>query len=141
MAILTLEQLKGSKAFKSERVPAPELGGDLLVRDFAGADRDRVVRFLHERKADADAGLNNWEFMLLVIMLALANEDGTRMVPDDQAGEVFVGFGGDLLRRVYDVAARVNGLSPESQDDTVKNSASNQSLDSGTGLPDTSAVA
>lgn len=141
MSILTLEQIKAGRAFKSERVPAPEMGGDLLVRDFAGADRDRVVRFLHERKADADTGLNNWEFMLLVIMLALCNEDGTRMVPDDEAADVFVAFGSDLLRRVYDVAARINSLSPESMEEAEKNSASNQSLDSGTASPDTSAAA
>ena len=139
MALLTLEQLKASSAFKSERVAVPELGGELMVRDFAGIDRDRVVQFLHDNKERADAGLNNWEFMLLVLTLALCNEDGSRMVANDEV-EVIGRFGGDVIRRLYDVAARINGLAPEAQEDAVKNSASGQSGDSGTVSPDTSAA-
>lgn len=140
MGLLTLDDLKAAPVFKSERVPVPECGGELMVRDFAGIDRDRVVQFLHDNKIKSDAGLNNWEFMLLVLTLSLCNEDGSRLIADDQV-EVIGRFGGDVIRRLYDVAGRINGLVPEAQDTAVKNSESGQSLDSGTASPGTSDAA
>lgn len=140
MGLLTIDDLKAGPVFKSERVPVPERGGDLMVRDFAGIDRDRVVQFLHDNKIKSDAGLNNWEFMLLVLTLSLCNEDGSRLIADDQV-EVIGRFGSDVIRRLYDVAARINWLAPETQDAAVKNSGSGQSSDSGTASPDTSAAA
>jgi hypothetical protein len=38
------------------------------------------VQFLHDNKIKSDANLNNWEFMLLVLTLALCNEDGSRLI-------------------------------------------------------------
>lgn len=139
MGLLTLEQLLECRPFRSERVEVPELGGDVLIREFGGSDRDRVVRFLYENKSDVAANLNNGEFMLLVLSLALCNEDGSRLFTDDKI-HVLRRWSEKVVDRLYGIAARMNALGGESVDDAVKNSGSGQSFDSGTASPDTLAA-
>lgn len=140
MGLLTLEQLKTTPVFKSERVPVPELGGDVLIREFAGSDRDHIVRFLYENKSDVAANLNNGAFMVLVLSLALSNEDGSRLFPDDQV-HILSRWSEKVIDRLYGIAARMNALGGEQLDAAAKNSESGQSSDSGTASPGTSAAA
>lgn len=130
MGLLTLDQIAAKAVFASERVEIPALGGEVLVRDIAGAERDRIVQFFHEKQDSSGVMLKNWEFKLLVLSLSLCHEDGSRLIPDDRL-EVLGQFGGADIEKLYDVAARISGLAPVSPEDATKNSESGQSLDSG----------
>lgn len=127
MSLLSLQALKTAKAFSYEDVEVAALGGTVRLRDIAGADRDRVVRFFHDNKDDAGGMLKNWEFQLLVIGLSLCDEDGQRLVPDEEVVAVLGAYGGGVVAELYAVAARLSGLAPAAVEDAAKNSGAGQS--------------
>lgn len=133
--LLTLAALLAQPAFKSEEVEVPELGGAVLVRDIAAGDRDRLVAFF----AQPDAGQRMWEYKRLVLALALCNEEGERLIPDDQV-DALKRLGGTVIDRLFLVALRISGMAAESAEEARKNSSSSRSSDSGTDSPDTTAA-
>lgn len=125
MSVLNLQALQAAVAFATVTVEVPALGGTLMFRDIAGADRDRIVRFFHE--AGEAAATRNWEFKRLVIGLSLCDEAGARVIPDEQIEPVLGRFGGAVIDVMYEAAAKISGMAPASLGDAVKNSGAGQS--------------
>lgn len=123
--MLTLKDLMEVPAFKIERAEIPALGGEVAFRDIAGADRDRIVGFFHD--AGDAAAKRNWEFKRLVIGLSLCDEQGARLIPDDQIEPVLGRFGGQVIDELYAVASRVSGFGASAAEDAAKNSGAGQS--------------
>lgn len=123
--MLTLDALVAAAAFRSEVATIEGLPAPARFRDISGVDRDAIVRFFHEAGEDAQA--RNWEFKRLVIGYSLCDDAGKRLLADDQIEPVLGGFGGLVIESMYEVAARVSGLTPASVEDAAKNSEAGQS--------------
>ncbi|MFI0897062.1 hypothetical protein [Streptomyces sp. NPDC020983] len=101
---------------RTETVPCPEWGGDVNIRSMTGAERDEYENGLR-KKGQLD--LRNARARLLVRVLV--NENGTRIFADQDA----MALGkknAAVLERLYDVAARLSGMTDEAAEDAEGNS-------------------
>lgn len=138
----------------SEDVPCPEWAhsgwdGTVKVRGLTGAERDAFEASCQQlRKHRNDRGkevreavpvLDNVRAKLLV-KCALDPDDGTRLFTDQDANALGE-KSGKVLDRLYEVAARLSGLSDEDLEDLAGNSEAGRSGDSPSSLPERSSTA
>ena len=114
---------------RTEDVHVPEWGGTVRVRGLTGAERDRFEesRLVRSGKKSR-ASLRNFRAALCAV--AMVGEDGQRLFSDADV-EALGEKSGSALDRVYDVAARLAGLSDADVEELEKNSESDQSDNSG----------
>jgi hypothetical protein len=106
--MLTREQILAADDRKSEMVDVPEWGGQVRVRTFSGADRDRVEAFIASHKDGSPVG-----FRALLVSLAVCDEAGARLFAPadvDALGEK----SGVAIDRVFTAAAKLNGILADS---------------------------
>lgn len=128
MALLTREQiLAADDCSRSETVPVPEWGGDVIVGVIGGDERDRFELF---REQEVKKGRASEGFRALLVAMACKDENGKPIFkPEDVLAlgkkSSFV------LERVFRVALKVNGIGDEAIEATEKNSDAAPSGDSG----------
>src|SRR5688500_9611570 len=91
----------------SEPVDVPELGGTVHVAVMSGAERDAMAGGPPAPKEEGRPTILTDRARTLV--RAIRDESGARIFTDadaDALGEM----DSDILKRLYDVAARINGL-------------------------------
>lgn len=99
----------------TETVPVPEWGGDVIIKSMTGAERDAYEVSLRRK---GELNLANARAKLLVRVIV--NEGGTRIFSDQDA----MALGkknAALLERLYDVAARLSGMTDEAAEDAEGN--------------------
>ena len=112
---LSRDQILRADDLKTETVPVPEWGGEVLMRTMTGSERDTFEgRFLSGNRNVSDA--RAWIAATLIV--------------DDQGKPVF--SPGDVaelgrksasaLQRVFEVGMRLSGLSGDEVEDMEKNS-------------------
>jgi hypothetical protein len=120
MPLLTRAAILAANDIRTERVPVPEWGGDVIVATFSGADRWAFEVAVHEAtkaKANgnghpatpAEAVAERMEYVTHLVALALVDEAGHRLFSDTDV----VALGkksGVALTRVFRVAMRLNGI-------------------------------
>ena len=124
MSSLTRDQILEKRKPVIERVPVPEwaLNGttEVCVRRFSA----KAKMFLSESVGAAQKQGNqlpvNW--FGLVCALAICDEEGNRLFSNPNDAEMLGDMDADVLYRVYDVAARLNGLSKDETEQITKNS-------------------
>jgi hypothetical protein len=128
--ILSKSQILQAVDIKTSEVAVPEWGGDVLVREFSGADRDAfessMVRINAEGQRETD--LSNMRAKL-VAMCLVDHETGERMFSDAELA-LLGKKSAAALQRVFEVAQRLNGLSADDVKDAEKNSATGPSAGS-----------
>ncbi|CAG6392778.1 phage tail assembly chaperone [Streptomyces cocklensis] len=113
----------------TETVSVPEWGGDIGVKSMTGAERDEYEMGLR-KKGHLD--LRNARAKLLVRVLV--NENGTRIFADQDA----LALGkrnAAVLERLYDVAARLSGMTDEAAEDAEGNSEETEEPGDGSPSP------
>lgn len=135
--VLTRDDILNRSELKTERVPVPEWGGDVIVRELTGNERDeweselvaeRGAEFTVKSMAGARARLAS---------LAIVNEDGERLftaVDVEDLGRL----SGAALGRVFDVAARLSGLTATDIEELAGNSRGTGTDGSGSFSPSNS---
>lgn len=119
---------------KIETVNVPEWGGiDVRVRVLTGSERDWWEMRAHQYVSKNQPVPN---FRASLIALALCEHDGTSISGTHEI-EKLGALPADGLRRVYDVAATLNGISLDAVEDAEKNSESATGSDSDTSSPHT----
>jgi hypothetical protein len=128
MAILTREQILSADDIKIEVVPVPAWGGDVIVRGLTGRERDAYeATVMRIKGTDTQLILSNARAKL--VAASIVDESGQRLFDDTDV----VALGqksAESLQRIYDVAARLSGLTKSDLDDLTKNSADGQPDDS-----------
>lgn len=107
-----------------ERVPVPELGADkvAIVRGLSGTERDKYqAELLNQRGKRNTVMLDDVSAKL--VGKCLIGEDGNRLFRDHEYGIVGA-IRGDVLKRLYDVAARLSGITDEEIEELGKSSTS-----------------
>jgi hypothetical protein len=140
---LSRDAILGLDDAVTEKVYVPEWGDTVLVRGMSGTDRDRFESSIREIRATRSGGqevvmkTDNARAQLLV--KCLVDEAGERIFKDTDA-EALGKKNGAALDRLYDVAARLSGLSEDAQEEAKGNSDAAQSGSSTTSSPETSAA-
>lgn len=135
MAFLTREQILAAPDEQREIVPVPEWGGEVMVRGLSGRGRDEMeAAVVMQNGRNTRVNHVNLRAKLLV-----------RTVIDPESRQPLFNSNGDVkalgeksaaaLQRVFDVAQRLSGMTASDVEELTKNSASDQSDDSGSGSP------
>lgn len=135
---LSRDAILGAQDTLVEKVPVPEWGGDVIVRGLSGTDLDsyqdscRVFNGVEMMPA-----LGNARAKLLV--RCLVDEAGERLFGDEDVDELGR-KAGRIIDRLYDVAARLSGITEEMQAELEGNSAAAPSGGSASSSPVSSAA-
>ncbi|HJV73170.1 MAG TPA: hypothetical protein VJ654_03025 [Noviherbaspirillum sp.] len=132
MTLLTKTAILSASDLKHEDVPVPQWGGTVRVRTMTGTERDEF------RAAIAcDGGVPIGKFSAALLAATIVDESGARLftVADMEALQ---SKSAASLDAPAAVAMRLNGLGGNAIEDAAKNSESDQSGDSGSGLPSNS---
>jgi Phage tail assembly chaperone len=125
-AILELDDLQ------SEEVVVPEWGGIVVaVRSLSGTERDALEASMTQVKGKKTE-VNFRNMRAKMVVRASYDQDGKRLFRDED--EAAVGRKNSAaLQRIFEVAARLSGITASDVDELTKNSEEGQSEGSGSG--------
>jgi hypothetical protein len=113
--LLTKEQILGADDLPFEDVPVPEWGGTVRVISMMDVEREQFELKFAGKKGEGMAGVKRW---LCAMTIADEARKPIFAVSDvDALGRK----SGAALNRVFDVAARLNGLTKQDQEELAKN--------------------
>lgn len=120
MALLTKDQILGATDRKFEPVQVPEWGGEVRVGTMSGLQRDQFDLAMYERQQARKAAAEKGEappeesvsYRALVVACSLVDEEGRPLSFTPEQLEALSLHSGDALDRVFDVANRLNVLTP-----------------------------
>jgi hypothetical protein len=132
VAFLTKTQILEVDDRQAEIVAVTEWGGDVMVRGLTGAERDQFEASIISRKGrNTDVNMQNFRAKLVALSV-VDPETGARLFDDADVGALGRKSAA-ALQRVFDVAQRLSGLSPQDVDELTKNSESEPNDGSGSG--------
>ncbi|KPV54678.1 hypothetical protein SE17_02305 [Kouleothrix aurantiaca] len=129
MALLSRADILQALDLPRERVAVPEWGGEVYVRALNGSERDSLEAWMLEMNGKGAQDLYA-NFTARLAAMTMVGEDGENLftLADIQ---VLGKKSANALRRVMDVAQRLSGVTQADVEELTKNSASDQSDDSG----------
>lgn len=138
MSLLTKEGLQQAVNLRTERVEVPEWGGEVIVRELTGKERDLFEEsFIVVQGKKRSTTLENMRAKL--VAKSIVDEKGNRLLTDKDA-EWLGSRSAAALDRVFEVAQRLSGISDADVEDLTKNSSPGQSEDSTSASPGTLAA-
>jgi len=103
--MISLEQIAAANDLTLEEVQVPEWGGSVFIRTLSSAVKDRFDRLVADR-SEAQA------FRAILVAFAACDAHGQPAFPDSvAAAKVLEEKSALVVGRLFDVAARLNGLS------------------------------
>ena len=129
MNYLTKSEILQAKDIQTEDVSVPEWGGIVLVRGLTGRERDSLEASMIEGKGK-NAQVNLINLRAKLVARSIVDEAGKRVFEDADI-PALAQKSAMALTRVYDVAQRLSGITPEDVDELTKNSEAAQSEGSG----------
>lgn len=128
MAYLTRDAILEAADIPQETVSVPEWGGEVIVRGLTGAQRDRFESsMIRGEGRNQRVVLDNMRARLCA--LTIVDENGKRLFSDSDV-KALGQKSAVALNRVFAVAMRLSGLTPEDVAELSKNSVDGQSEDS-----------
>ena len=128
--MLTKVQILKADDLPAEVVPVPEWDGEVTVRTLAAWEKDEwedSVTKGEGRKLDIDMG----NLRAKLCALCIIDGKGARIFNDKDI-ESLGNKSAKVLSRIYNVAAKLNGIGEQDAVDLIKNSAAIQKDDSST---------
>ena len=123
MALLKKEDIKNAPDLKTETVPVPEWGGDMLVRGMTGAQRDGWEAEMLANNKDADPVIAMTNARAKLAQRTCINEDGSLFFgPEDL--DWLGKKSAAALDRIVEVAQRLSKITKSDLDELTKNSKS-----------------
>lgn len=119
MGLLNKDAILGADDIQSERVPIPEWGGDVMVRGLTGSQRDQWEAGLSVRRGKQMVP-DMRDFRARLVVLCVVDETG-QLVFHQGDVSALSGKSGAALDRIYDVAARLSGISEKDVEDLTEN--------------------
>lgn len=122
MAILNRQQILEAPDLRTETVPVPEWGGEVIVIGLSGTERDEFERSVVEQKGKKTS-LNLTNIRAKLCAKCIVDENHERIFSDQDIAALG-SKSGSALQRVFEVAQRLSGLRDEDIDELEKNSES-----------------
>lgn len=116
---VTLEELASAKPGLKILV-IPEIHGKVRIRTLNGAEVDRYRSSITTGKGPNQT-LNQRGMRAKLVVLSLANEDGSRMLQDNEANKLQQ-WPSIVLERIFDASRKWNGLTETDSDTDSGNS-------------------
>ncbi len=117
---LSKEQILSSKDITTEAVDVPVWGGEVKVKLMTGLERDAFEQSITETKGGlVKQNLANIRAKLVV--RTVVDDNGDRVFDDKDAAELGKKSSTAIIT-VFDVSAKLNGLSGEDVEELAKNS-------------------
>lgn len=141
---LSRDDILGAADILFETVPVPEWKGDVILRGLTGEERDaweasrRQIRNLGTKQQEIVPNSDNARASLLV--KCIVDESGERRFTDRDAPALGA-KSGRVLDRLWDVAARLSGITEEEEEELAGNSEAPTSGASASPSPETSSTA
>jgi hypothetical protein len=111
MALLSRDAILKAEDIRTEEVEVPEWGGSVLVKSLTGKQRDEFEASLVEQRGRR-AVANTANMRAKLVAWSCVDETGNRLFTNADIAEL-----GDhsaaAVNRIYNVAARLSGLSDE----------------------------
>lgn len=129
MTLLTKEAILSADDRKFEDVAVPEWGGTVRVATIPALEQDRWTA------ANAAGGEAEKEtFRIQYVALCCVDEEGNRLFAPKHV-EALGKKSSRAIQRVFEVAAKLNGLTAEATEELEKNSEAGQSAGSSSESP------
>jgi len=114
--VLSKEQILQADDLKRETVDIPEWGGEVLLRELRGRERDAF----EEGSMDKQRNVTMTNMRARLVALSAIDEEGERLFTAKEATEL-----GDksatALNRLFEVCCRLSGITSEDVDALEKN--------------------
>lgn len=137
MAALTKDAIlaaANAAALAREEVDVPALGGTVIVREMTGTERDAYEATIMTRRGGGRIVVNTDNFRARLLVRCIVNESGERLFTDDDAAALGR-IGARSIGRLYDVATRLNVITPQDMEELKKSSGLVDGPDSPTASP------
>ncbi len=114
--MLKREEILSKTALKTEIVPVPEWGGEVIVSEMSGTARDAWEQALRDKDAKGKVIAPRAKLVAFTVV----DENGSRIFKDDDI-EAIGKLSSESLGKICDVALRLNGLGEEGIEAATKN--------------------
>ena len=110
MSILSAADIAAVQDLKRETLPAPEWGGELLLQELTGRQREQLLAWLRNLPDDDPSAVTHG-YRERVLAMSLISEDGTPLFPDLEEGVAVLGAKSNpMLVRAADAALTLSSL-------------------------------
>ncbi|NUQ99555.1 MAG: hypothetical protein HOY79_24375 [Streptomyces sp.] len=141
---LSRDGILAANDIQIEKVPVPEWGDEVIIRGLTGDELDSFQGSVRQFRPTFDG--KGMESVLIqegmrakLLVKCLVDEAGERLFTDQDAPALGAKAGA-VIDRLYDVAARLSGLSDEEKAELEGNSAAGTDDSSTSSSPETSAA-
>lgn len=111
MAILTKDQILAAQDLKRETVSVPEWGGEVIVQELTGDQRDAYQASLYGGKPGGELDLKRFQVKLLAF--CLVDEGGNPLFSEADI-DGLAKKGAKTITKLFNVAQKLNGLAEDS---------------------------
>jgi len=118
MKILTKDEILQADDIRKEEVEVPEWGGAVWVQTMSGKERDQLEASIISGKGQRD--LRN--LRAKIVAMSVVDESGKRLFTFEDALELGK-KSARALDRVFSVAQRLSGFTPQDVEELTKNSS------------------
>lgn len=122
MNVLTKDQILQADDIRKEKVEVPEWGGFVWVKTMTGAARDQLEASIISGKGQRD--LRNLRAKM--VALSVVDEDGKLLFSFEDVEELGEKKSAKALDRIFSVAQRLSGFTPQDVEEMTKNSSAGQ---------------
>ena len=134
MTYLSRDEILAADDLRAEDVKVPEWGGVVRVRELTGTELDAYqASMMSLRDGETIPEMGNMRAKL--VTRAIVGDDGEPMFTELDIGRLGQ-KSGVALQRVYEVAARLSGLSAASEDEATANLEPDQTAGSSSSSPE-----
>jgi len=109
---LSRDQILHARDEQVEVVHVPEWGGYVRVRGMSGSQRDAFEESIFTRDGNGDREFDGHDFKAKFVARVIVDDHGTRMFTSEDVGKL-TQRSARALQRVFDVGARLSGMSKE----------------------------
>tara|TARA_R110000765_G_scaffold91778_1_gene173821 strand:+ start:681 stop:1073 length:393 start_codon:yes stop_codon:yes gene_type:complete len=128
--VLSKDQILEADDLKRETIATPEWGGDVLVRELRGRERDAF----EEGSMDSKRNISMANMRARLVAMSAIDEDGERLFSAKEATQL-----GDksatALNRLFEVCCRLSGITESDVDKLEGNSEAAPAVKSGSTSP------
>lgn len=123
---LSRDGILGAADIKTEKVPVPEWGGEVIIRGLTGEELDNFQGSVRQFRPSLDgkgmeAVLVQDNMRAKLLVKCIVDEAGERLFTDQDASALGA-KNGAVIDRLYDVASALSGLSEAEKEELEGNS-------------------
>lgn len=118
MAILTKAQILSAHDLKTETVAVPQWGGEVIVQELTGGERDAFEQLISEKK-QGNGSIDFKGIRATLVALSVVDESGQKIFTKDDIDELD-GKSAKALDAIFEVSQKLSGMSKEAIEDAKK---------------------